>query len=213
MQIQLIWTDPSTGKSREPVLETPVALGRNFSQMPEEIEGNRVSRMVFSDIQISPYQALIQESFNNELVIVDQNSSTGTEINGVRLPSSTLLDGDRIRIGSFEIQVRLGSSIRTGSDEGCDRIVGFLFKRRCGRTDPTGCPHCQSGQINEDPYRNEYSYYSDYGRYEGWGSYYYYRRDYYFYNRETHEVDFTDADSEAFERESETDFEVDFGAS
>ena len=38
-------------------------------------------------------------------------------------------------------------------------------------------------------------------------------RNYYYYNRETHEVDFTDADSEAFERESDTDFEADFGAS
>ncbi len=213
MQIQLIWTDATTGNSREPVLETPVALGSEFSQMPEEIDGNQVSRMVLSDTQVSPYHALIQESFNNQLIIVDQNSSTGTEVNGVRLPSTTLLNGDRIRIGSFEIQVRLGASIRTGSNEGCDRMVGFLFKRRCGRTDSTGCPYCQGGQTNEDPYWNDYSYYRGYGRYDDWGNYYYYRRNYYYYNRETHEVDFTEADSEAFEQESDTDFEVDFGAS
>lgn len=212
MQIQLSWTEPSTSNHREPVLETPVALGSEFTQMPREIDGRQVSRMVLADNQVSPYHALIQER-NGELLILDQSSSSGIEINSVRLPSSTLLDGDRIRIGSIEIQVRLNLSIRTSGNQGCDRMIGFLFKRRCGRTDSTGCSYCQGGQVNEDPYWNEYSYYSSYGRYDAWGRDYYYRRHYYYYDRETGEVNFTEADSEAFEQEMDSDFEQDFGAS
>jgi pSer/pThr/pTyr-binding forkhead associated (FHA) protein len=196
-----------------------MALGSDFDQMPSELDGMRVSRIVLSDYRVSPYHALIRER-NGELIIVDQNSSTGIEINGVRLPSSTLLDRDRIRIGSFEIhvrantnQVQTNTTVGTGNTGVCERMVGFLFKRRCGRTDPRGCSYCQDGRVYEDPYATEYSYYQGYGRYDDWGSDYYYRRDRYHYNRETGDVDFTEADSEAFENETDMDFEQDFGAS
>ena len=216
MQVQLIWTDPTTGEQRQPVLETPVAMGRNFAQMPAEIDGRRVSRIVLEDPQVSDYHALIDVS-NNDLVIVDQNSSTGTLINGVRLPSNTLMEGDRLQIGTYELQIktRIAVSASSGGEWECDRKVGFLFPRRCGRTSRTGCPYCGTNDVNNDPYFYEHSYYVGYGSYTRgyWGSDYYSDRDQYAYNPETGEIDFTEGDNVSFENEGDEDFEVDMGAS
>lgn len=214
MQIQLSWTDPATGEQRGPRLETPIALGRVFAEMPQEIDGKRVSRIVLGDDRVSNYHALIDVS-NDELIVVDQNTATGTLINGVRLPTGTLLESDRLQVGPYEIQINL-SEVRSASSEGgCDRKVGFLFPRRCGRTDRTGCPYCDTNNSNNDPYLYEHSYYSGFGRYERgyWGSNYYDNRDYYFYNSETGNVDFTEADNISMEMEGDEDFEVDMGAS
>lgn len=225
MQIQLSWVDPDTGDRQEIVLETPVALGREFAQMPDEIHGNRVSRIVLADSQVAEYHALLDVS-NNELIAVDRNTSTGTLINGVRLPSSTIIEGDRLQIGPYEIQVNLNIRATAPSSLGetwtCDRMVGFLFPRRCGRTSRIGCEYCNSGSVN-DPYFYERSYYSGYGRYDrgNWGSDYYEERDRYSYNSETGDVDFastgsvdfTDADNISLETEADTDFEHDMGAS
>jgi hypothetical protein len=91
----------------------------------------------------------------------------------------------------------------------CDRMVGFLFKRRCGRTDKTGCPHCN------ESYENDYAYYSEYGNYGSgnWGHNYYQDRDRYYYDPEIGNVDFTEADSISLENESDADFERNMGAS
>jgi hypothetical protein len=61
MQISLTWEDPATGERRTPVLNTPIAIGREFSQLPIEINGTRVSRIQLDDGQISRFHALIQE--------------------------------------------------------------------------------------------------------------------------------------------------------
>ena len=217
MQIQLSWIDPVTGERREPVLETPVALGGEFTSMPQELDGNRVARIVLANEQVTEYHALIDVA-NGELIVVDQNSSTGTLINGVRLPSSTLIDGDRLQIGSYEIQLNPSSSQATsssgmGASGECDRMVGFLFKRRCGRTTNIGCPYCSYPDNN--PYYYDYSYYSGYGNYNRgyWGSNYYDNRDRYYYDPETGNVDFTEADNMSLEGEMDADFEMDMGAS
>jgi hypothetical protein len=217
VQIQLIWTDPNTGERRQPQLETPIAIGRVFTEMPAEIEGKRVSRIVLADDRIANYHALI-DVFDNELVITDRNSSSGTLINGVRLPSSTLVNGDRLQIGTIEIEIQ-SSTIRaqTPAPSGqwtCDRNIGFLIPRTCGRTERTGCPHC-GGDPNNDPYFSDRSYYAGYGSYNRgyWGSTYYSNRDYYVYDPVTGNVDFTEADNASLEMEGDTDFEMDMGAS
>lgn len=91
----------------------------------------------------------------------------------------------------------------------CERMVGFLFKRRCGRTDKTGCPHCN------ESYSEDYAYYGEYGNYRSgnWGDNYYEDRDRYSYDPETGNVDFTEADSVSLDRESDADFERNMGAS
>lgn len=243
MQIQLSWIDPVMQSLRQPVLETPVALGREFALMPGVIDGQRVSRIVLGDDRVEPYHALLTEQ-QGELLITDQGSRLGTKVNGVVLPGSTVLDGDQIQIGPFQIQIKLlngisgaqqtarfpetpaanstpafGTSVpsRTpvSGSERCDRMVGFLFKRRCDRTNRTNCPYCRGGELNTDPYFYDYSYYPGFGRYTHghWGSSYYHHRDSYFYNPETGCVDFTEADNAAFAQEGDVDYEQDFGAS
>ncbi|MGI2907174.1 FHA domain-containing protein [Tolypothrix sp. VBCCA 56010] len=203
MQIQLYWIDPNTGESRQPLLQTPVAIGREFSQMPQQSNAERVSRVVIQDDLIADYHALIDWQ-NQELIIIDQNTSSGIKINGVQLTNGSLRNGDRLQIGSSEIVVNF-----TNTTWECDRMVGFLFKRRCGRTDKTGCPHCN------ESYEEDYAYYGEYGNYRSgnWGHNYYEDRDRYSYNPETGNVDFTEADSVSLDQERDVDFERNMGAS
>jgi pSer/pThr/pTyr-binding forkhead associated (FHA) protein len=225
VQIQLSWIDPNTGERRQPLLQTPVAIGREFSQMPQQSNAERVSRVVIQNDLIADYHALIEWQ-NQELIIIDQNTSSGIKINGVQLTNGSLRNGDRLEIGLCEIVINftvpsttererpyVAEALPFGNagqqDALCDRMVGFLFKRRCGRTDKTGCPHCN------ESYEEDYAYYGDYGNYSSgnWGHNYYEDRDRYYYDPETGNVDFTEADSISLENESDADFERNMGAS
>jgi hypothetical protein len=200
VQIQLTWTDPNTSTRTELILETPVAIGRQTANMPQQIGEKGVSRVAIADDLIADYHALIDEQ-NQELIIIDQNTSNGIKINGVQSSNGILKNGDRIQIGSVEIAVNITTAWE------CDRMVGFLFKRRCGRTDRTNCPFCN------ESYTEDYAYYPNYGSYRyGWGSSYY-RETSYSYDSETGNVDFTDADANSLEDERNTDFETNMGAS
>lgn len=227
MQIQLRWTDPSTGNALQPQLETPVALGREFALMPGVLNGERVSRIVITDAGVEPYHALLVEQ-NGELIVTAQAGEI--RVNGVNLPSSTLFEGDRLQIGSVTLQVSLAGVPAGAADAGalaqanlqpgltavgCNRRVGFLFQRRCGRTDPTGCPYCNGGQLEQDPYFYDRSLYPHYGDYshDHWGGGYYANRDAYVYDPETYSVDFTEADSAPFESVADQDYEQNMGAS
>jgi len=250
LQIQLSWTEPATGERRQPQLATPVAIGRTFNLMPADLNGQRVSRIVLSEAQVSDYHALIEDQ-NGELVVVDRGSSHGLLVNGASVPRSILHNGDRLQIGPYEIQISLAAagafspgqaaavvggaaaaglggaaamaagSAAMGADAGtesfaCYRKIGFLFKRRCTRTSPVGCPDCDGGKLgdDDDPYFYERSFYTDYGSYRrGWGSTYYRNRDRYSYNPDRRDVDFTEADAETVSSEADTDYEQDMGAS
>ncbi|MBD2362056.1 FHA domain-containing protein [Anabaena minutissima FACHB-250] len=204
MQIKLTWVDPNTGDRREPLLQIPVAIGKEFAAMPQEIDEQRVSRATIQDDLVAGYHALINWQ-NQELVIIDQNTSNGMQINGLPLTTGSLSDGDRIQIGNCEIMINFIAT--TGAV--CDRMIGFLFKRRCGRTDTIDCAYCNQS------YEEDYAYYSDYGNYRSssWGSDYYSNRDRYSYDPETGNVDFTEADAISLESERDSDFESNMGAS
>lgn len=103
-----------------------------------------------------------------------------------------------------------------GADGTCTRQVGFLFKRRCGRTSAAGCSHCQNGRVNNDPFFYDYdTYYPGYGSYRRgyWGHSYYRDRDRYYYDANRRSTDFTEADGESFEHEGDQDYEMDLDAS
>lgn len=203
MQIQLTWIEPNTEERREPLLYTPVAIGREFAAMPQEYNGERVSRVVIKDDLVADYHALINRE-NQQLMIINKNTHSGIKINGVQLNEGVLKNGDRLTIGNCEIVVNWATTLCP-----CDRQVGFLFKRRCGRTDKTDCPDCN------ESYDNDYAYYSEYGYYRSgyWGSDYYHDRDRYSYDPETGNIDFTEADAVSLENERDEDFERDMGAS
>ena len=105
-QIWLSWLDPITGDTKMPHLSPPIALGREFGRMPHEWDGNRVSRLVLSSSQVSRYHALITES-QGQLIVIDQNSSNGLSINGTPQTQVVIQQGDRLRIGPYEITVSL----------------------------------------------------------------------------------------------------------
>jgi hypothetical protein len=218
MQIQLVWTDLATEKLFNPILEIPIALGKNFQGMPAEIAGKRVSRIVLSDPTVADYHALIDES-QGELLVINQNPNATSLINGVSLPSSTIVDGDRLQIGAFQIQVFLKASTPKNSSNvaqwKCERNLGFLIPQPCGRTDPNSCPHCHGNPNQPDPYYSDRSYYPSYGNYNRgyWGHNYYSSRSYYYYNSSTGNVDFTEADANSLTMENDTDYELDLGAS
>jgi pSer/pThr/pTyr-binding forkhead associated (FHA) protein len=111
MQISLTWEDPATGAYRTPVLNTPIAIGREFSQLPAEIDGKRVSRIQLEGSQTSRFHALLDED-NGRLLVIDQNSSNGVEINNVRQERSHLYPGDRLGIGDFVLTIeRVGTPV------------------------------------------------------------------------------------------------------
>jgi pSer/pThr/pTyr-binding forkhead associated (FHA) protein len=104
MQISLTWEDPNTGERRVPVLNTPIAIGREFSQLPIDIDGQRVSRIQLDDGQISRFHALISEE-NCQLLVTDQNSSNGILVNGEQRLRQLLIAGDRLQVGNYTITI------------------------------------------------------------------------------------------------------------
>lgn len=236
MRIQLRWTDPSTGQNQQPFLETPIALGREFTVMPGVVDGQRVSRAVIAHPQVAEYHALITEQAG-ELIITDQSGA------GVQFPNGAVTVGrlnnqTTFQLGPVILQVSLsngntsttseGVALASGVDlpaagtasvgeMGCDRKIGFLFQRRCGRTDPTGCTYCQGGLLpsSQDPFQVDHGYYPGYGYYGrgSWGHNYYNQRDYYAYHPDTRSIDFNESDVASFEEEGDMDFENQLDAS
>ena len=111
----------------------------------------------------------------------------------------------------------MGGAGGMGNGQVCTRMVGFLFKRRCNRTNPMGCRYCDGGRRgdDDDPYFHERSFYPGYGSYRRgcWGSRYYNNRDRYYYDPDRRDVDFTEADADTLTNETDTDYEQDMGAS
>ncbi|MEA5619886.1 FHA domain-containing protein [Cronbergia sp. UHCC 0137] len=109
LQIQLSWEDPATGERREPRLIVPIAFGREFSRLPVEIAGKRVSRILLNSNQVSRYHALIDWE-DGHFVVFDQNSVNGIYINGQRQTRCQLANGDTLQIGPYIIIVTFGAS-------------------------------------------------------------------------------------------------------
>ncbi|MDP8962703.1 MAG: FHA domain-containing protein, partial [Cyanobacteriota bacterium] len=110
LRIQLSWDDPATGDKREPMLAVPIALGRDFNQMPALMQGCPVSRMVLNSLEVSRFHTLIDQD-NSGLVAIDQNSRNGTFVNGTRIGPNervSLANGDSLQIGPYQIVVSFG---------------------------------------------------------------------------------------------------------
>jgi pSer/pThr/pTyr-binding forkhead associated (FHA) protein len=106
-QIQLNWQDPATGEARQEQFTPPIAIGKDASSLPSEISGLPVAHLVLSDRQISRYHAMIalDPSKTDTLLLIDQNSTNGVAVNGVRQTRVALNSSDRIQIGTGEIAI------------------------------------------------------------------------------------------------------------
>lgn len=109
MQIRLIWEDPVTGESKEPLLTVPIALGREFERLPDTLDGQRVCRIVLNSLEVSRYHASI-ELEQDKLIIIDRGSSNGIVVNGQKQAKSEIAPGDTIRIGNYQISIALPST-------------------------------------------------------------------------------------------------------
>ncbi len=135
LQIQLSWEDPATADRREPLLNLPIALGRDFNGMPQEFQGNRVARIVLNSLEVSRFHALIDTDSGN-VVVIDQNSRNGIFINGSRQTRSVLANGDTVQIGPYAITIGLG--IRTQSTPSINSQISF--NQNTGLPDPNQSP-------------------------------------------------------------------------
>jgi pSer/pThr/pTyr-binding forkhead associated (FHA) protein len=109
VQIRLVWEDPVTGESKEPLLTVPIALGREFERLPDSLEGQRVCRIVLNSLEVSRYHASI-ELQQDKLTIIDRGSSNGIIINGTKQTQSQIQPGDTIQIGNYQISIALPST-------------------------------------------------------------------------------------------------------
>ncbi|HEY9666356.1 MAG TPA: FHA domain-containing protein [Coleofasciculaceae cyanobacterium] len=107
MYVQLMWEDPETGELQQPLLTAPIAIGRETGQMPDEVGGQKVSRLELGSKEISRYHALITV-VNQQVYITDQ-SSNGTFLNGqpLRPGIQPLSSKDTLRIGPYKMTANL----------------------------------------------------------------------------------------------------------
>jgi pSer/pThr/pTyr-binding forkhead associated (FHA) protein len=104
MQIRLSWVDPTSGERREPLLNTPIALGREFLQLPTKIKNRRASRIQLNDDLVAEFHALLVEE-NGLLTVIDQDSPNGLNINNQPQLRGYLHAGDWLSIGNLQILV------------------------------------------------------------------------------------------------------------
>ncbi|MCI0399298.1 MAG: FHA domain-containing protein [Chloroflexi bacterium] len=91
--VRLLWDDPSTGEPREQIEPLPVTIGRSESN----------SLMLSSD-RVSRQHARLEVE-NDQVIVVDLQSSNGTFVNHERVTRQTVQDGDVLRIGPFLITI------------------------------------------------------------------------------------------------------------
>jgi pSer/pThr/pTyr-binding forkhead associated (FHA) protein len=106
MQIRLTWEDPVTGERKEPLLTVPIAFGREFSQLPVELAGERVCRILLTSLEVSRYHAAIVLE-EGQLVIIDRDSANGLLVNGEKQTHCPIAPGDTIQIGPYQIAIAL----------------------------------------------------------------------------------------------------------
>jgi pSer/pThr/pTyr-binding forkhead associated (FHA) protein len=106
MQIRLTWEDPVTGERKEPLLTVPIAFGREFAQLPAELEGQRVCRILLNSLEVSRCHALIIEE-QGQILIIDRNSANGVLVNGEKQTRAPIAPGDTIGIGNYQISIAL----------------------------------------------------------------------------------------------------------
>src|SRR5689334_17843971 len=89
LHIRLTWDDPTTGTEEAFIGSLPVSIGRAADQT-----------ITLNSGQISRRHALLEYA-NGDVVVTDQKSSNGTFVNNQRITSTSLRDGDGVRVGPF----------------------------------------------------------------------------------------------------------------
>lgn len=144
-QIQLTWQDPDTEEQQSFVSQQPIALGRDWHQLPEQYQGQPVTRIVLTDTKVSRFHALILCG-PDQAQILDQNSSNGLQVNGARQVVGVLRTGDRIQIGAYEITVTLMSGVAPPQQDSVILVPEPVAAAEATSTFPPPC--FQSRQVD-----------------------------------------------------------------
>jgi pSer/pThr/pTyr-binding forkhead associated (FHA) protein len=139
LRLQLSWDDPATGELRNPILSLPIALGREFAQMPERLDGERVSRVVLDSGEVSRFHGLIRHE-DATIVVIDQNSRNGTRVNGSRQPRSAIANGDTLGIGPYDISITVLSDRTAPTAIASSPSILFPEARPSGAANRLGFP-------------------------------------------------------------------------
>ncbi len=105
-RIQLSWREPVTGAEQQQESQIPVAIGRVLTQMPPNLRGEQVFRLVLDHNEVSRYHTLIDVE-QGQAVVRNQSTTNGTLVNGTPQTWCFLMDGDTLQIGPYQIAVRL----------------------------------------------------------------------------------------------------------
>lgn len=124
VQIRLMWEDPATGERKEPLLNVPIALGREFERLPAILDGDRVCRIVLNSLEVSRYHASI-EIEQDRLIIVDRGSSNGVIVNGEKQTHAPISPGDIIQIGNYQIALAIPSNSQPLTTPASQSQIGF----------------------------------------------------------------------------------------
>ncbi len=96
--LRLVWDNPITGEYHECVVDSlPVTIGRAPS----------LNAIVLNNKMVSRQHARLEDT-NGKIVLIDQNSTNGTFVQGQRIKSATLQNNVCFQIGPFKF---IGSSL------------------------------------------------------------------------------------------------------
>lgn len=99
--LRLIWEDPNTGECFERVNPLPITIGRAAS----------LNTIVLKNKHVSRQHAWLKRA-NDKILIIDQNSTNGTLVDGRSIKQAMLKVGDSFRIGPFTFTTDVAVSTR-----------------------------------------------------------------------------------------------------
>lgn len=98
--------------SRSALVTTAGPLtGKRFEISETVMIGREGGDIVIDDMEVSRCHAEVKAN-NGQLVLTDLGSSNGTKLNGRRVSSQVLTDGDLIELGGSAFLIELGSDVR-----------------------------------------------------------------------------------------------------
>src|SRR5262249_26849696 len=101
------------------VTEVPLDNGSNW-----KIGRDLSCAVVLKDEVVSRRHAMVQFTENDGYYLIDLGSRNGTFLNDARVATpSVLADGDRIRIGTCNLEFHCGSAVRRAGESECNAEI------------------------------------------------------------------------------------------
>jgi len=102
--LSLSWADPATGETKTQVCLLPIVMGRELAKMPSQYQGLATTPVILEGLQVSRFHGLICQE-GEEIIYIDQNSTRGSLVNGIKVSRTALKTSDVLQIGCYEIVI------------------------------------------------------------------------------------------------------------